>query len=109
MGGASTPSSRGVSPPVRARWTSRAWPRDVTKLLGDLDISPEPYADYRPIFETKRLNVTHVSIHPGETVPAHTHDDEDQIYWVQSGEGFVELDGKRTDVSAGSAVLIPLG
>jgi mannose-6-phosphate isomerase-like protein (cupin superfamily) len=77
--------------------------------LADLTVSPEPYADYRRIFETKRLNVTHVRIHPGETVPAHTHQDEDQVYWVSSGEGFVELDGARTPVAAGSAVLIPLG
>jgi mannose-6-phosphate isomerase-like protein (cupin superfamily) len=81
----------------------------VIERLDDLAISPESYADYRPIFETKRLNVTHVSIHPGQTVPAHTHQDEDQIYWVQSGSGFVELNGKRTDVSTGSAVMIPLG
>ena len=77
--------------------------------LRELAVSPEPYADYRPIFETKRLNVTHVSVNPGDTVPAHTHHDEDQVYWVQSGEGFVELDGRRTQVSAGSAVMIPLG
>jgi mannose-6-phosphate isomerase-like protein (cupin superfamily) len=81
----------------------------VITQFADLTISPEPYADYRPIFETKRLNVTHVSIHPGQTVPAHTHVDEDQIYWVQSGEGFVELAGERTEVKAGSSVLIPLG
>lgn len=81
----------------------------MIKQFADLTVSPEPYADYRPIFETKRLNVTHVRIHPGETVPAHTHHDEDQVYWVASGEGFVELDGVRTNVAAGSAVLIPLG
>jgi mannose-6-phosphate isomerase-like protein (cupin superfamily) len=81
----------------------------VIERVADLAVSPEPYADYRPIFETKRLNVTHVSIHPGDTVPAHTHQDEDQVYWVQSGEGFVELAGKRTEVAAGSAVMIPLG
>jgi len=81
----------------------------VIERVADLAISPETYADYRPIFETSRLNVTHVSIHPGETVPAHTHADEDQVYWVQSGDGFVVLDGKRTEVSAGSAVLIPMG
>ena len=75
----------------------------------DLQVSPEPYADYRPTFETSRLNVTHVRIHPGETVPAHTHQDEDQVYYVASGTGFVELDGARTDVTAGSSVLIPLG
>lgn len=77
--------------------------------LDDLAVHPEPYADYRPIFETSRLNVTHVRIKPGETVPAHTHQDEDQIYYVASGTGFVELDGVRTDVRAGSAVMIALG
>ena len=77
--------------------------------LDDLAVHPEAYADYRPIFETSRLNVTHVRIKPGETVPAHTHQDEDQIYYVVSGTGFVELDGVRTSVHAGSAVLIALG
>lgn len=81
----------------------------MIKHVDDLPVSLEPYADYRPVFETSRLNVTHVRIHPGETVPAHTHDDEDQIYYVAAGTGFVELDGTRTDVSAGSAVMIPLG
>lgn len=81
----------------------------MIKHLDDLAVAPEPYADYRPIFETGRLNMTHVRIRPGETVPAHTHTDEDQVYYVASGSGFVELDGQRTDVAAGSAVLIPLG
>ena len=81
----------------------------MIRQLSDLAVAPEPYADYRPIFETSRLNMTHVRIHPGETVPAHTHHDEDQVYYVASGTGFVVLDGKRTDVTAGSGVLIPLG
>ena len=81
----------------------------MIRHLDDLTVQPEPYADYRPIFETSRLNVTHVRIHPGQTVPAHTHTDEDQVYWVASGSGFVELSGQRTEVSAGSAVLIPIG
>jgi mannose-6-phosphate isomerase-like protein (cupin superfamily) len=81
----------------------------VIRQFADLEVQPEPYADYRPIFETSRLNVTHVRIHPGETVPAHTHQDEDQVYYVADGTGFVELNGERTDVSGGSSVLIPLG
>ena len=81
----------------------------MIKQFDELAVQPEPYADYRPIFETSRLNVTHVSVRPDDEVPAHTHQDEDQIYFVVSGRGFVELDGVRTDVSAGSSVLIPLG
>ena len=81
----------------------------MIRHFDDLEVQAEPYADYRPIFETTRLNVTHVRIHPGETVPAHTHEDDDQVYYVAAGAGFVELDGQRTEVSAGSSVLIPLG
>lgn len=81
----------------------------MIRQFAELVVSPEPYADYRPVFETSRLNVTHVRIHPGETVPKHTHGDEDQVYYVVSGTGFVILNGERTDVTAGSSVLIPLG
>jgi len=51
----------------------------VIKDFADLAVAPETYAVYRPIFEMKRLSMTHVRIHPGETVPAHTHLDEDQV------------------------------
>lgn len=81
----------------------------MIRHFADLTVAPESYADYRPVFETSRLNVTHVQIHPGETVPTHTHADEDQVYYVATGTGFVVLDGQRADVTAGSSVLIPMG
>jgi mannose-6-phosphate isomerase-like protein (cupin superfamily) len=81
----------------------------MIRQFDDLAVSPEPYADYRPVFETSRLNVTCVRVWPGQTVPAHTHLDEDQIYHVVSGTGYVVLGGVRTDVSAGSFVMIPIG
>lgn len=81
----------------------------MIRQFDDLTVSPEPYADYRRVFETSRLNVTCVRVWPGRTVPAHTHLDEDQIYHVVSGTGYVILDGVRTDVAAGSFVMIPIG
>ena len=77
--------------------------------IRDIAIEPQTYADYRPMFETKRLNVTHVRIWPDETVPVHVNRDEDQVYFVVSGSGFVELDSERTPGQAGSGVLIPMG
>jgi mannose-6-phosphate isomerase-like protein (cupin superfamily) len=112
MAGTSTPSPSGQS---KARitctdpGTAAKGPSLVIRNIADIATEPQTYADYRPIFETKRLNVTHVRIWPGETVPAHTHLDEDQVYFVVSGEGFVELDSERTLVRAGSGVLIPMG
>ncbi len=81
----------------------------MIRRFEDLEVSPEAYADYRQVFQTGRLNVTCVRVWPGQTVPAHTHLDEDQIYHVVTGSGHVVLDGVRTEVSAGSFVMIPLG
>lgn len=81
----------------------------MIRNLDEIAPEPETYADYRPYFVTKRLNLTHVRVRPGETVPAHVHRDEDQVYFVVRGDGFVELDGVRTEVHAGSGVMIPLG
>jgi mannose-6-phosphate isomerase-like protein (cupin superfamily) len=81
----------------------------VITQFDELKVAPESYADYRPIFETSRLNVTHVRVWPGQSVPAHVHSDEDQVYYVASGRGIVELDSERVEVSGGSSVLIPLG
>ena len=67
-----------VSPPARGPRRDRPARRPRGR--------PEPYADYRPIFETKRLNVTHVRIRPGETVPAHTH--------AGRGPGLLRRDGR---------------
>jgi mannose-6-phosphate isomerase-like protein (cupin superfamily) len=43
-----------------------------------------------------------------KTDPAvHYHDKHTEIYYVLEGEGFIELDGERTPVKPGTAVLIP--
>ena len=78
-----TPGPRGLSSPPSQLHTRTP----MIVHLADIEVEPQSYADYRPIFETSRLNVTHVRIHPGETVPAHTHQDEDQVYHVVSGSG----------------------
>ena len=82
----------------------------MIKNFDDIKVEPQTYADYRPIFETKRLNVTHVRIRPGETVPAHTHSTRTRSTYVVTGDGLRRARlGTRTDVRAGSGVLIPLG
>lgn len=47
--------------------------------LGEIEVEPQPSADYRPLFETTPLNVAHVRVWPGETVPARVQGDEHQV------------------------------
>ncbi|ALN84812.1 cupin domain protein [Lysobacter capsici] len=44
------------------------------------------------------------ALHPGASIGEHTND-KDEIYYIVSGQGELTLDGKRSKVVAGDAVL----
>jgi mannose-6-phosphate isomerase-like protein (cupin superfamily) len=39
----------------------------------------------------------------------HYHEKHTEIYYILEGEGFIELDGEKTTVRAGTAIFIPPG
>jgi mannose-6-phosphate isomerase-like protein (cupin superfamily) len=39
----------------------------------------------------------------------HVHEEEDQVYIVQSGRGAMEIDGERREVGPGDLIYIPRG
>ena len=48
----------------------------------------------------------HVTIYPGGEVPGHAHSQE-EVYFIVSGRGTIDLGGEVTPVGAGSYVAIP--
>jgi mannose-6-phosphate isomerase-like protein (cupin superfamily) len=48
------------------------------------------------------------AMHPGSTIGEHRND-KDEIYYVLSGRGELLLDGKRSEVGAGDAILTRKG
>ena len=48
----------------------------------------------------------HVTIYEGGEVPQHVHSQE-EVYFIVSGHGAMELEGETTPVEAGSYVAIP--
>ncbi len=50
----------------------------------------------------------YVTIYPGGEVPAHAHGQE-EVYFIISGHGTMELGGEQTPVKAGSYVAIRPG
>jgi len=48
-------------------------------------------------------------IKKGSLVPAHVHDDMEEIFYVQEGEGFIILDGKKEKLSAGDCMIVSPG
>ena len=50
-----------------------------------------------------------MTLQPGEDIGLEAHDDGDQFVRVESGQGEVVLNGERSSLSDGSAVVVPAG
>lgn len=61
--------------------------------------------------EGKRLNFIHDDIlKPGVTIGVHRHEDDEEYYYIISGQGIMTLDGKEYDVGPGDiAAVFPGG
>lgn len=66
-------------------------------------------ADFRRVLYTARsCQLVLMALKPGEEIGAEVHQ-LDQFFRVDSGAGVAILDGMRTDIRAGFAVLVPAG
>jgi mannose-6-phosphate isomerase-like protein (cupin superfamily) len=66
--------------------------------------------DYRRVlFTGPNTQLVLMTLRPGEEIGEETHEEHDQFIRVEAGDGVVLLDGKRTALADGSAVVIPAG
>lgn len=57
----------------------------------------------------KNTQIVIMHIPPGGEIGEETHDENDQVLYLVSGEGTVYLDGEASDYEAGDIVLVPAG
>ncbi|MBX3200061.1 MAG: cupin domain-containing protein [Labilithrix sp.] len=62
----------------------------------------------RVVYTAQHLQLVLMSIPAGEHIGAETHD-VDQFFRIEAGTGQIVIDGKRSDVGPGSAMLVPAG
>ena len=66
--------------------------------------------DYRRVLYTGKFSqIVLMSLKPGEEIGEEVHDDIDQFFRIEEGEGAVIIDGARQTVNDGSAVVLPSG
>jgi mannose-6-phosphate isomerase-like protein (cupin superfamily) len=66
--------------------------------------------DFRRVLYTgKYCQLVLMTIEPGDEIGEETHDDVDQFFRFEQGEGKVVIDGAEHIVSDGVAVVIPAG
>ncbi|MDH5440455.1 MAG: cupin domain-containing protein [Candidatus Bathyarchaeota archaeon] len=76
----------------------------------DIEKETERNIDFRRVLYTGRHSqLVLMSIEPGEEIGEETHDDVDQFFRFEEGEGEVIIDGVEHRVKDGNGVIVPAG
>jgi len=67
------------------------------------------HSDNKHILRRDNLKVGLISVRPHDELPLHSHEHEDQFYYVLEGEGVVHLGERDFPLKPGIAVTIPPG
>ena len=78
--------------------------------IDDIEARTESNRDFRHVLYTgPHLQLVAMSLQPGEEIGEETHEDTDQFFRLEGGEGEVEIDGRVTRIEADAGIVVPAG
>ena len=79
-------------------------------FVADIEKETVKNTDFRRVLYTGKFSqLVLMSLKPGEEIGEEVHDDIDQFFRFEEGEGAVVIDGVKHAVKDGSAVVVPSG
>lgn len=79
-------------------------------FVDDIEKLTEENTDFRRVLYTgHNLQLVLMSIAPGEEIGAEVHEDRDQFFRIEGGEGEVSIDGVVHKVKADDGIIVPAG
>jgi len=79
-------------------------------FVRDIEQLTEGNTDFRRVLYTgKHLQLVLMALVPAEEIGEEVHDDRDQFFRIEAGSGVVVIDGRRHDIKADDAIVIPAG
>lgn len=79
-------------------------------FVDDIEALTEGNEAFRRVLYTgHNLQLVVMTIRPGEEIGEEVHDDRDQFFRIEAGEGAVWIDGTRHDVRADFGIIVPQG
>lgn len=81
----------------------KGYVQNIQKLVNDNE-------DFRHVvYTSKHSQLVLMTLQPGEEIGLEVHDENDQYFRFESGEGRVVIDGNEYAVAAGFVALVPAG
>ncbi len=79
-------------------------------FVGNIEKDTAKNSDFRQVLYTGRYSqLVLMSLKPGEEIGMETHDDVDQFFRFEKGEGMVVIDEVKHAVKDGCAAIVPSG
>ena len=79
-------------------------------FVADIEALTTGNGDFRRVLYTgHNLQLVAMSINPGEEIGAEVHEDRDQFFRIEQGEGVITIDGVDHRVEDDDAVIVPQG
>ena len=79
-------------------------------FVDDIEKLTEENTDFRRVLYTgKNLQLVLMTLRPGEEIGAEVHEDRDQFFRVEMGEGEISIDGNVSAVRSDMAMIVPAG
>lgn len=79
-------------------------------FIGDIEEITENNSDFRRVLYTgKYLQLVLMSLEPGEDIGEEVHDDGDQFFRVEAGDGELLIDGVAHAIESDMAMIVPAG
>ncbi len=76
----------------------------------DIEKLTEENQDFRRVLYTgKNLQLVLMTLQPGEEIGEEVHEDRDQFFRIEEGEGVIDIDGVENAVEDDIAVIVPAG
>ncbi len=76
----------------------------------DIEALTESNKDFRRVLYTgKHLQLVLMALQSGEEIGEEVHTENDQFFRVEAGKGEVWIDGKRSKIGSGDAIVVPAG
>ncbi len=82
---------------------------DVRSIARAVPFTTADGSTIRELWHTDAQSLAEASLDGGEATQRHYHRASEEIYVLLAGRGAMEVDGERSDVGPGDAVLIPPG
>jgi len=65
---------------------------------------------YRKVhFRNAKTEIDSMNLQPLQEVGMESHPNNDQLFMIQDGSGYAEVDGKRVDLMKGALLMVPAG